>query len=99
VAEQGAELIAVARYDRLTDDPAAAEVAFVVLDHEQDRGIASVLLQHLAAAARERGIPRFVAETLTENQAMLSVFRAAGFVEHERRDIDGVTVTMIIEPP
>jgi len=98
VAELGDRLIAVARYDRHPDSPADAEVAFVVLDQEQGRGIASVLLDHLAAAARERGITRFVAETLAENQPMLAVFRAAGFVEHTRRDIDGVTVEMIIEP-
>ena len=45
-----------------------AEVAFVVEDAHQGRGIGSVLLEHLAAAARERGISRFVAEVLPENR-------------------------------
>ena len=59
-----------------------AEVAFVVGDEHQGRGIGTVLLEHLAAAARERGITRFVAETLADNRRMLGVFRDAGFDEH-----------------
>ena len=42
-------------------------------------GLGSVLLEHLAAAARERGIHRFVAEVLPENRAMLRVFCDAGY--------------------
>ena len=51
----GDQIIAVGRYDRYpgTDD---AEVAFLVEDAHQGRGLGSVLLEHLAAAARERGI-------------------------------------------
>ena len=49
-------LIGVGRYDRYpdTDD---AEVAFLIEDAHQRRGLGSVLLEHLAAAARERGSP------------------------------------------
>lgn len=72
------EIIGVVRYDRLpgTDE---AEVAFVVEDPHQGRGLGAVLLEHLAAAARERGIARFVADTLPSNRAMLTVFRSAGY--------------------
>jgi acyl-CoA synthetase (NDP forming)/GNAT superfamily N-acetyltransferase len=72
------EIIAVGRYERApgTDE---AEVAFVVADEHQGRGIGSVLLEHLAAAARERGIKQFTAVVLAENQAMLNVFREAGY--------------------
>ena len=59
-------------------------MAFVVSDEQQGRGIGTVLLEHLAAAARERGITRFVAETLARNRQMLGVFRAAGFAERTR---------------
>ncbi len=55
VAELGEELLAVARYQRLAT-PTDAEVAFVVSDRHQGRGIATVLLEYLASAARERGI-------------------------------------------
>ena len=51
VATEGGELIAVARFDRLS--PRDAEVAFVVRDDHQSRGLGAVLLEHLAAAAWE----------------------------------------------
>jgi acetyl coenzyme A synthetase (ADP forming)-like protein len=98
VAEVGDSLIAVARYDRLAHAPADAEVAFVVADDSQRRGLGSALLAHLASAARERGVTRFLAETLPENAAMLAVFRAAGFDERTRWNRDGIAVEMIIEP-
>jgi succinyl-CoA synthetase alpha subunit/RimJ/RimL family protein N-acetyltransferase len=74
----GAEIIAVGRYERApaTDE---AEVAFVVADAHQGRGIGSVLLEHLAAAARECGVRRFTAIVLAENTAMIGVFRHAGY--------------------
>ncbi len=78
VAELDDQLIAVGRYDRL-DDPARAEVAFVVADQFQHHGIATELLRRLAAAATTVGISHFTAEVLDENKAMLSVFHDAGF--------------------
>ena len=47
-------------------------------DAHQGRGIGSVLLEHLAAAARESGVRRFQAVVLAENRAMMRVFREAG---------------------
>lgn len=98
VAELGEDLIGVARYDRLAGDPSSAEVAFVVADEHHGRGVGTVLLEHLAAVAREHGITRFVAETLARNQRMQSVFRAAGFEEVTRMADGIVTVEMAIEP-
>ncbi|TFV53207.1 bifunctional GNAT family N-acetyltransferase/acetate--CoA ligase family protein [Blastococcus sp. TF02A-35] len=84
----GEQVIAVGRYDRYpgTDD---AEVAFLVEDAHQGRGLGSVLLEHLAAAGRERGIRRFVAEVLAQNSKMVRVFRDAGY-DAERSYEDGV---------
>jgi acyl-CoA synthetase (NDP forming)/GNAT superfamily N-acetyltransferase len=73
----GEDMIAVGRYERLDD--AQAEVAFLVEDAHQGRGIGSVLLEHLAQAARERGIRRFVADILPANRKMISVFSEAGY--------------------
>ncbi|HEU5271848.1 MAG TPA: GNAT family N-acetyltransferase [Jatrophihabitans sp.] len=81
------EIIAVGRFDRLAeqnsaeDDPAGrlAEVAFVVADAHQGRGIGSVLLEHLVEIGRELGVERFEAVVLAENQAMMRVFLQAGF--------------------
>jgi len=81
IALLGDEIVAVGRYDRLmrVGDGHSAEVAFVVADAHQGRGLGSVLLEHLAAAAADTGVRRFVAEVLAENQAMVRVFRDAGY--------------------
>jgi GNAT superfamily N-acetyltransferase len=77
VAFVDGHLEAVARFDRLagTDD---AEVAFVVADRLQGKGIGRELFDRLADRARDVGIRRFVAETLAHNRRMLTVFRQCG---------------------
>ncbi|MEO1061097.1 MAG: GNAT family N-acetyltransferase [Actinomycetota bacterium] len=77
VAMLADEIIAVGRYDRTGDDE--AEVAFLVEDAHQHRGLGTLLLEHLAVLGRRNGIDRFNAITLAENRKMLGVFRAAGF--------------------
>jgi acyl-CoA synthetase (NDP forming)/RimJ/RimL family protein N-acetyltransferase len=91
VAILGEQIIAVGRYER---DPGTdnAEVAFVVADEHQGRGIGSVLLEHLAAAARDIGIKRFVAVILAENSGMLRVFRDAGYEITRHVDFGEVTL-------
>ncbi len=74
VAEQ---MIAIGRYDVI--EKGEAEVAFLVEDEHQGRGIAQLLLEHLAQAGRERGVDKFVAEILPENNKMIQVFRDAGY--------------------
>lgn len=93
VVLQGEEIIAVGRYDRVADGE--AEVAFNVADHRQGLGIGSMLLEHLAAAARERGITTFTAEVHPSNSAMLRVFADAGFDVRRTLD-DGV---LLVEFP
>lgn len=78
VATVGDEIIGVARYDRAPGD-SEAEVAFVVDDVHQHRGVGSELLDQLADAALARGVTTFRAETLAENRTMLDVFHHAGF--------------------
>ncbi|HCT81462.1 MAG TPA: GNAT family N-acetyltransferase [Micromonosporaceae bacterium] len=89
VVSSGSNLVGVGRYERLGPGATDAEVAFVVEDAYQGRGVGSVLLEHLAAAAREVGIERFVAEVLPANATMLRVFTDTGF-EVTRRYADGV---------
>ena len=64
-------------------------MAFAVADHMHHRGIATLLLEHLVSYARSHQITTFVAETLTENTAMLGVFADAG-LPVERRYAEGV---------
>jgi RimJ/RimL family protein N-acetyltransferase len=97
VVEHDQELIAVGRYDRL-DDHGVAEVAFVVADAYQHHGLATMLLQRLAAAARSVGITRFTAEVLAENRAMLSVFHDSGFPIQSKMEWGTVVLTMTIAP-
>src|SRR5690348_13515192 len=79
VIAAGDDLLAVGRYERLGPTATDAEVAFVVEDAHQGRGIGSLLLEHLAEAARGVGIGRFVAEVLPQNSPMLRVFYDAGY--------------------
>ncbi len=97
VAELGDDVVAVARYDRLPATP-TAEVAFVVRDDHQGRGLGTLLLEHLAAAARERGITRFFADTLPDNRRMIGVFRDAGWVTSAKLEDGVVRIEFAIEP-
>lgn len=92
----GERIIAVARYDRTA--PGEAEVAFNVADDHHGRGLGSVLLEHLAAAARERGIRRFTADVLPQNGQMLAVFRVAGYDVSQHLDDGIVTVSVDLDP-
>lgn len=89
-------IIGVARYDRVAPDE--AEVAFNIADAHHGRGLGSVLLEHLAAAARERGVRRFTADVLPQNGRMIAVFREAGYSPHQRLEDGVVTVTFDIDP-
>jgi RimJ/RimL family protein N-acetyltransferase len=55
-----------------------AEVAFIVPEAWQGRGVATLLLQHLAGIARSQGVAEFEAYVLPENEPMLAVFRRSG---------------------
>ncbi|GGM11698.1 bifunctional acetate--CoA ligase family protein/GNAT family N-acetyltransferase [Nakamurella endophytica] len=98
VAELGGQVIAAGTCHRDDRDPVSAEVAFVVEDAQQRRGLGSILLEHLAAAAAEVGIRRFTAEVLAENQQMVRVFADAGYAVHRRYESGVVDVTFDIAP-
>jgi succinyl-CoA synthetase alpha subunit/GNAT superfamily N-acetyltransferase len=89
-------IVGVGRYDCVGDG--TAEVAFLVDDAVQGLGLGSILLEHLAAAARERGVRTFVAEVLPENVRMLGAFRQSGYLLEQRREDDVIVVTFDIEP-
>ena len=72
------KLIAVARYYRLTSAD-EAEMAVVVEDAYQGKGIGTQLLEQLANVARGKGIRSFQAEVLAENREMLKVLMDSGF--------------------
>ncbi|HEY4417913.1 MAG TPA: GNAT family N-acetyltransferase, partial [Pseudonocardia sp.] len=105
----GDEIIAVGRYEGLpgeggpggtsgTEGSDSAEVAFVVRDSHQGRGLGSILLEHLAAAARENGLRRFVAEVLIENHQMVRVFRDAGYQVSRKFDEGTLHLEFDVDP-
>ena len=90
------DIIAVGRFDRV--EARSAEVAFNVSDSRHGTGLASVLLEHLAAAARERGIDEFTAEVLPQNTKMIKVFTEAGFDVAREFDDGVVMVSFRLDP-
>lgn len=97
LAERNGTLVAVAQYDREVGKD-EAEVAFVVDDAHQGLGLGTILLEHLASAARRHGIKRFVADTLVVNRRMLDVFAGVGFARRSSTDHEVVSVVMDIAP-
>ncbi|MGA5410427.1 GNAT family N-acetyltransferase [Streptomyces lavendulocolor] len=104
-ATVGGEFIATVRYDRINAQgmPASApadeaEVAFLVQDAHQGRGVASALLEHIAAVARERGIRRFAAEVLPANNKMIKVFTDAGYTQKRSFEDGAVRLHLDLEP-
>ncbi len=97
VVVDGDRIVGVGRYERM---PAGdeAEVAFVVTDDHQHLGIGTLLLDHLADAARAQGIARFTAQTMTDNRDMLGVFLASGFPVTTSSEAGTVTLRFPIEP-
>ncbi|MFH8439701.1 GNAT family N-acetyltransferase [Streptomyces sp. NPDC018026] len=101
----GGEFIATVRYDRIgaggtpaTAPADEAEVAFLVQDAHQGRGVASALLEHIAAVARERGIRRFAAEVLPANNKMIKVFMDAGYTQKRSFEDGVVRLEFDLEP-
>ncbi|WP_406374789.1 GNAT family N-acetyltransferase [Streptomyces sp. NBC_00647] len=104
-ATVGGEFIATVRFDRIDADgrPASspadeAEVAFLVQDAHQGRGVASALLEHIAAVARERDIRRFAAEVLPANNKMIKVFTDAGYTQKRSFEDGVVRLEFDLEP-
>lgn len=97
VALTDGEVVAVARYERY-EGTDTAEVAFFVDDRHHGRGLATLMLEYLAAAAVENGIGRFRATTLPNNRRMLGVFAAAGYEVATQLDDGVVDVAFDLRP-
>jgi len=90
VAEVGGRIVAVASFELIVSGE--AEVAFLVDDAFHGRGLGTLLLEQLAAIAREQGIHHLRAETLEENAPMLRVFADSGF--EQVRTVDSGVVEL-----
>jgi RimJ/RimL family protein N-acetyltransferase len=89
-------VVADGRFVREAPDVRRAEVAFIVGDDYQGRGIGSFLMQALAVAARSDGVHQFTARVLSDNYAMRAILDRYG--AHWYRDDLGVVATVIDVP-
>ncbi len=94
VAESGSplEIVAHAAYVRIDAD--RAEVAFLVADAWQGKGISTIMLAHLATLAEHNGIRTFTAEVLPANHKMIEVFRMSGFPVEMRSHPDAIAIEL-----
>jgi acetyltransferase len=101
IAEHGPpeapELIGVARYEQ-TDQVDTAEIAFVIQDGWQGRGLGTQMLDALLAAAEARGIRRFRAYVLAGNMRMIDLLVRFTDVQ-ERVTESGVTELLLVRRP
>src|SRR3954462_7985406 len=97
IVTTGAEERVVAHAVFELERPGRAEVAFAVADEMQGRGLATVLLAHLAQIASARGIGMFTATVLPENRRMIGVFRESGFPVHVEATPDGIELAFPTE--
>jgi RimJ/RimL family protein N-acetyltransferase len=94
VMEEGTRPSIVGGGRYVVAQPGEAEVAFVVVDQHQGRGIGSALLRHLATIARAAGLRALIAEVLPENAAMLKVFERSGLPLAISREPQVVHITL-----
>lgn len=88
--DDGEEGLGIARFIRDKDDPGTAEPAVAVIDRVQGKGLGTLLLQHLVAAALERGIVSFHCEVLADNVGMKRLLADISDEAHFENDGSGV---------
>jgi acetate---CoA ligase (ADP-forming) len=94
VAESGSPRSIVAHAAYIREDAERAEVAFLVADTWQGRGISTILLAHLAGLAQQHGISTFTAQVLPANHRMIEVFRESGFPVDMRSTPDAIEIEL-----
>ncbi|PKL50229.1 MAG: 4-hydroxybutyrate CoA-transferase [Planctomycetes bacterium HGW-Planctomycetes-1] len=82
----GEQIIAIAQY-YLDPKSQAAEVAFLVQDEWQKKGMGTLLLAYLTQIAKQRGVKKFYAKVLANNKPMLTIFNNSGF--NVKTEFDG----------
>ncbi|MFI1539771.1 bifunctional acetate--CoA ligase family protein/GNAT family N-acetyltransferase [Streptomyces anandii] len=94
VAEHDGRLVGLAEYEADPHGP-TADVALAVADDWHHRGVATLLLEHLADAARDAGVSAFTADALAENHQVLKVFHDLGL--RVTRRYDGPEVHCVVQ--
>ena len=81
------------------NNPKRAELAFLIAEPYRGRGIASLLLRHLARIAQDADLSAFQADVLAYNAPMLAVFQRSGLPICRRREGDIMHVTLSLSGP
>jgi acyl-CoA synthetase (NDP forming)/GNAT superfamily N-acetyltransferase len=103
VASIGGQVVGVAGYELLDETVARAglggdaEFALLVDDQHQHLGIGTLLVEHLASLARQRGVARFIADVLAENRPMTGLLRELGFTLDSAYDAEMVRYVFGLE--
>lgn len=74
----GDDIVAVGRY-YLDESTNLAEVAFIIRDEWQNKGLGTFLFRHLITLAKASGIAGFTAEVLRDNKRMQAIFNHSGY--------------------
>jgi len=86
------QVVAIAQY-YLDPKTQTAEVAFLVQDEWQKKGMGSFLLKYLTQIAKKRGVKQFYAKVLPTNKSMLAVFHNSGYKVNTEFDGDVYCIT------
>ena len=86
--EENEEVIGVGQYG-IDPNSHTAEVALVVRDDYQGKGVGTAILSYLTELAQKEGLLGFTAEVLIENVPMMHLFERMGF-DIQRRTEEGV---------
>ncbi|WP_431682381.1 GNAT family N-acetyltransferase [Kitasatospora sp. KL5] len=93
----GGELVGEADYETAPDRPGTAEIAVAVADAWHHRGVATLLVEHLLHAARERGVHTVEADTLVGNLAVHRVFADLGLPVRRHLDQGEIRLTVRLD--
>jgi RimJ/RimL family protein N-acetyltransferase len=85
--------IGIARYVSDPDDPHQAEVAIVVADAWQGRGVGTALMERLAARARDAGLERITARMIVGNDAARALICRAAEIVSETREAGTISLS------
>jgi acyl-CoA hydrolase/GNAT superfamily N-acetyltransferase len=96
-AVSGEEAVAIAQYF-LDPKTGVAEVAFIVQDEWQAKGMGSFLLKYLAEIARQRKVKTFTASVLASNRPMLAVFHNSDYKVETEYDGEAYHLRFDIDP-
>ena len=92
------QIVAIAQYF-LDPKTQAAEVAFLVQDEWQQKGMGTFLLDYITQIAKKRGVKKFYAKVLSANKPMLAIFYNSGYTVNTEFDGDVYSISYDLVKP